>query len=375
MAKIVIYHPTFAQVRGAELIIRNLAAHLAVRNEVCVISHDEGPVGIPGTQHISIKTDSRGFNFINNLAFSREIQRKMDVIPYDILLTSNAPPIIDYVISRKRKRRALHYCWCHEPRRSIFFDEFGSSSFIKYEGIRPRIRIPIYKKLYMDAFRNHYDKIIVYSRYIGNIMMRMGVSQDKIVEIPWGIDTEKIIVKPIEETRRILYVGAIHWIKNVYRLMEAMKIVTQSFKDSRLTIAGPILENEEERFKEALTESEGVVEYLGVKTGSDLDELYRSSQIVAYPTIDEPWGLVPIEGMAQGRPTIVGTGGPRETILDGLTGFHVDPLKVNEIAGAIMRLLGDFGLCRKMGTEGRERAVRNYDISRSYEIVDKVFSV
>ena len=123
MANIVIYHPTFAQVRGAELIIKNLAGHLAEANEVFVISHDEGPFGIPKIEHISIRTDSRQFNFINNLAFSREIQREIDKIPYDILLTSNAPPIIDYMISRKRKQRALHYCWCHEPRRSIFFDE------------------------------------------------------------------------------------------------------------------------------------------------------------------------------------------------------------------------------------------------------------
>jgi glycosyltransferase involved in cell wall biosynthesis len=111
-----------------------------------------------------------------------------------------------------------------------------------------------------------------------------------------------------------------------------------------------------------------------VKTREQLDELYEESQIVAYPTIDEPWGLVPLEAMAHGRPVIVGTGGPRESVIDGKTGIYVDPFDVKDIAESISKLLSDFELCKYMGDQGRKHVANNYDISRSFKIVDELFS-
>jgi glycosyltransferase involved in cell wall biosynthesis len=53
--------------------------------------------------------------------------------------------------------------------------------------------------------------------------------------------------------------------------------------------------------------------------------LLAGARFVAYPTLDEPFGLVPIDAMAQGRAVLASScGGPAETIEAGVTGVLVD---------------------------------------------------
>ncbi|WP_405054618.1 glycosyltransferase, partial [Thermofilum sp.] len=40
---------------------------------------------------------------------------------------------------------------------------------------------------------------------------------------------------------------------------------------------------------------------LGVKVGKELQKMYEEAQVVVYPVINEPWGLVPLEAMANAR--------------------------------------------------------------------------
>ncbi|MBO3763362.1 MAG: glycosyltransferase family 4 protein [Candidatus Brockarchaeota archaeon] len=370
MKKIVIYHPFLSVVGGAEQVIRNLAEYLATKNTVRIISHDEHRIDIPNVEFTSIEVLSKRFNLISSVEVSKKIKKALKENSYDILITSNAPPIIDYLISKKEKGNVLHFCWCHEPRRSVFYKEMGDTN--KSE-IKTNIKAEIYKKFYIRAYKSHYDKIIVYSEFIRNILKKkLNINGNKITKIPWGINVKSIDWKPLTESKKILYVGRINEAKNTYRLIRAMKMVKKDFRDSKLAIVGPIGDLEEKRFFNELKEAGDAVEYLGVKVGKELQKMYEEAQVVVYPVINEPWGLVPLEAMANARAVVVGTGGPRETVEDGITGLYVDPFNVKDIAEKITNLLADFNLCKTMGINGRKKVEKEFDISKTYSAVSEL---
>jgi len=68
------------------------------------------------------------------------------------------------------------------------------------------------------------------------------------------------------------------------------------------------------------------VEWFGPANLQQKVELYKNAKAVIFPVSwEEPFGLVPIEAMACGTPVIAfNKGGPKETIINGETGFLVE---------------------------------------------------
>lgn len=59
---------------------------------------------------------------------------------------------------------------------------------------------------------------------------------------------------------------------------------------------------------------------------AQLKDLYENCRATIYMPVDEDYGLVPIEGMAAGKPCVaVNEGGCKETVADGTTGFLISP--------------------------------------------------
>ncbi len=89
----------------------------------------------------------------------------------------------------------------------------------------------------------------------------------------------------------------------------------------------------------------------------ELRTLYRSAAVVVCCQRMEPYGLVPLEAMACGRPVVaVREGGFRENVSDGATGLLVDR-NVDSVAGAISGIIGDPSLSRSLGACGRDFVV------------------
>ena len=79
----------------------------------------------------------------------------------------------------------------------------------------------------------------------------------------------------------------------------------------------------------------------------------------------EGFGIVFVEAAACGVPSVAGrSGGSPEAVVDGETGFVVEPRDVDAVACALERLLGDDALRARFGTAARERASRelSYDV-------------
>ena len=121
----------------------------------------------------------------------------------------------------------------------------------------------------------------------------------------------------------------------------------------------------------ALVESlglEGSVEFRHADFNS-MPQLYTESDVVVYPTLaDEPLGLVPLEAMSCRRPVVGSScGGIIETILDGKTGYLVEPGDPVSLAQALTTLLSNPDRAREMGEHGRQHVIHNFDIAQHVE--------
>ncbi|VDM51418.1 unnamed protein product [Toxocara canis] len=68
-----------------------------------------------------------------------------------------------------------------------------------------------------------------------------------------------------------------------------------------------------------------LVEFIDSPTEAEKFALYRQCDTVLYTPPNEHFGIVPIEALEQRRPVIVcNSGGPAETVLEGITGSKIE---------------------------------------------------
>jgi phosphatidylinositol alpha-1,6-mannosyltransferase len=108
---------------------------------------------------------------------------------------------------------------------------------------------------------------------------------------------------------------------------------------------------------------------------ADLADLYGCADVFAMLCRErwggleaEGYGIVFVEAAACGVPSIAGrSGGSHEAVVDGETGFVVDPHDSAGVRAALDRLLGDDALRERLGAAARKRAVEELAYDRQVE--------
>jgi len=115
--------------------------------------------------------------------------------------------------------------------------------------------------------------------------------------------------------------------------------------------------------------------FLGRVPDADLADLYGCADVFAMLCRErwggletEGYGIVFVEAAACGVPSIAGrSGGSHEAVVDGETGFVVDPHDTGGVRAALDRLLGDDALRERLGAAARKRAVDELTNDRQVE--------
>jgi glycogen(starch) synthase len=107
---------------------------------------------------------------------------------------------------------------------------------------------------------------------------------------------------------------------------------------------------------------------------SELIALYDGHDVLLFPVRwDEPWGLVPLEAMARGRPVVAtGTGGSAEYLRDGENALLVPRGDGGALAGAVRRLAADGALRARLRAGGPPTAARHTEDAFNAAVAEAV---
>ncbi|HKE43997.1 MAG TPA: glycosyltransferase family 4 protein [Steroidobacteraceae bacterium] len=180
-----------------------------------------------------------------------------------------------------------------------------------------------------------------------------------------GIDAVALAT-PLERDRTrplIVVVGSLSPVKGQDRLLAALPAVLREMPNAECWLVGQDWAGGTyERALRSLVEQlglEGSVEFLGER--GDVSQIIAASDCVVIPSRSESFGMVAVEAMAQRKVVVAAaTGGLRDIVIDGETGFLVCADKQDEIAAAVVRVLQDRQLASRMGEVARRRALDSF---------------
>jgi glycosyltransferase involved in cell wall biosynthesis len=93
----------------------------------------------------------------------------------------------------------------------------------------------------------------------------------------------------------------------------------------------------------------------------DVARYVRAMDVLVSASVNEPFGIVLLEGMAEGVPVVaVGDAGPLDIVEDGRTGVLVPSPAPEVLADALEPLVRDPERRRALGEAGRDRFLRGF---------------
>jgi glycosyltransferase involved in cell wall biosynthesis len=150
----------------------------------------------------------------------------------------------------------------------------------------------------------------------------------------------------------ILHVGALQARKNIARLVEAFETLDENW---RLVLAGAagfgaagILE------RIARSPARDRIELPGYITPADLACWYARATVLAFPSLDEGFGMPLLEAMAAGTPVVTSNRSALPEVA-GDAALLVDPEDTAQLAAALRRLTGDAELREELAHRGIAR--------------------
>jgi len=360
------------KIGGGEKVAYNIAFNMAKRgHDVCVFTVSESSCyEVENLHNIKVYRYASLFEFYRRkISPSLIFRPNIDV---DIVHVHIAGELAPLAASKLAKKKNI-------PLIATYHGDAVADKLLQKPG-------EIFHNIIIKKVLNFSNVIVSPSKHIINQSPLLHLYKHKIVVIPNGINLKDFkIAYPKEECKRklripesdkvILFVGVLRPFKGVDVLIKAMQFVTEIFQNVQLIIIG---EGEMRLKLERLTKElklERNIKFTGF-VGEDLKPMYyKSADIFCLPSIttQEIFGIVNLEAMACGVPIVASkVGGVPDVVKHGENGLLVPPRDPNALADAIIYLLENEDIRKKMGTKGKE-IVENYAWEKIAEKYEKVY--
>ncbi len=198
--------------------------------------------------------------------------------------------------------------------------------------------------------------------------IKAGLPLQKAIIIPNSIDINECENTKLQKYFRdkfgvsrdkkiILFLGRLNWIKGLDTLIPAFAEVVKKEPKAVLILAGPDDENYKKEIELKIENcklkiSKDVI-FTGMLIGDDKIAAFQGSDVFALPSYSENFGMAAVEAMACVLPVVITKGvGISEKVRQSGAGLVVEK-DVNQVAEAILKILNNSDLAKKMGEDGR----------------------
>ncbi len=308
---------------------------------------------------------------------ARRIAKAIDKQGYDVVFAepcmwTQAPLVLRYL-----RTPTIYYC--HEPPRYLYEAAAGlagSKMDLRraLDYIDPFLQLYRYTRQRFDRLATRAAKLVLVNSIFIRDQVRRIYRIDPVISYH-GVDTDMFC--PGSENGKdsyVLSVGAIQPHKGYDFLIDSFSYMDKRSRPS-LHLVGNMKNSSEMDALESLAREKDVD--LHIEVGIDQNTLirkYNEAILVAYAPFNEPFGLVPLEAMACGKPVVgIREGGVKETVVDNYTGVLVDR-DPRKFAEAIQRLIDDPALASQFGKNGREHVLENWSWEKSNSRLEQHFS-
>jgi glycosyltransferase involved in cell wall biosynthesis len=257
------------------------------------------------------------------------------------------------------------------PRRAAIFHGLNQ----RLPTVRPRRTVTTFHDLFVltgdysaPEFRRRFadqarraaeasDRIITVSEFTARqVEQLLGVERSRLRVVHHGVWIPATQAPAREKAPRekiILHVGALQKRKNIARLVRAFESVPS---DWRLALAGSAGFGAEEILRGIdSSPARGRISALGYVNSGTLADWYARAMILAFPSLDEGFGIPVLEAMAAGVPVLTSNRSALAEVAGGAA-LLVDPELEEEIAGELNRMVRDEQLREELRQKGLARA-------------------
>jgi glycosyltransferase involved in cell wall biosynthesis len=318
----------------------------------------------------------------------QQCAREINAGDFDLLFANSATSFyVPYVMRHVRLPKLLYLQEPHRPsyealpilpwvegvtedlRRANLFSLFGVTiDYPRLQSLRVQAR---QEWLNVRAA----DSVLVNSYYSRESVLRAYGIEAQVCYL--GIDTSLFQPLRVPRKRFIVGLGSFDSVKGVDKAVRAIGLLPAP-RPPLVWISNSGNAHYQREMEKLANTLEVDLRIHRAISDTELVAILNEAALLVYTSRLEPFGFAPLEANACGTPVVaVAEGGVRETVVDGLNGFLVDP-DPESIRAAIHRLLEDPDAARQMGENGvkyvREKWAVDSSIDRLEEQMNRVTS-
>lgn len=409
--KIAILHDNFPphSVGGADIVAFNLAKALQKQgNDVLVITtarkpSEAGTSTYEGLQVHTICTsyDLRFQAYVSlwNISTTAKVKKILAEFKPDIVHAHNVHGYLSYhslVIAKKLGSRVVLTCHDVMPfnyqKLTDFIDPKNLSIPIAFNyHVSPwrqftinRFRYnPLRNLIIRRVLKNYVDKVVAVSGTLKQALNDNGITNVQVIHNGIAVSEWQEPAEAVAAFKQkhglgdsvVLFGGRLTGVKGGSKLLEALSLAHKDIPAVQLLVVGKRDAYTQRLLAQAQSSGlAGKIIFTGWISGEELHLAYHAASVVAVPSLCfDSFPTMNLEAMACKKPVVATCfGGSRELVVDGETGYIVNPYNVPVLADKVTELLADKNKNTRYGEAGYERIVADFSLTkqaRAYELL------